>query len=321
MEIQFKLENFEGPLDLLIHLVEKNELNINEISISKIIDEYLLYIESAKEEKLSVKTEFLLMASELLEIKALSVLNKKEKEEKIEDLEFRIREYKKYKELSEQLSEYEKEYNISYTKDGEIFEKSESQEIDISSLTLQRIFDEYKKFFYEEKREEMKINVEPIFSVQEGIDEITQKLGSDKKLIFSSLLAKNYSRIKIVALFLAILELYRNGIIDIISEENIQIELVGWNKMENMFLFVYGRLREFYSKEKLEDVKSMITSKAETKGLLFDYNGDAVMIEDVDHTVYGNLIVASDMNLLLRHTDNFMGFNKRNICRRDNRAC
>ncbi len=227
MEIQFKLENFEGPLDLLIHLVEKNELNINEISISKIIDEYLLYIESAKEEKLSVKTEFLLMASELLEIKALSVLNKKEKEEKIEDLEFTIREYKKYKELSEQLSEYEKEYNISYTKDGEIFEKSESQEIDISSLTLQRIFDEYKKFFYEEKREEMKINVEPIFSVQEGIDEITQKLGSDKKLIFSSLLAKNYSRIKIVALFLAILELYRNGIIDIISEENIQIELVG----------------------------------------------------------------------------------------------
>ena len=227
MEIQFKLENFEGPLDLLIHLVEKNELNINEISISKIIDEYLLYIESAKEEKLSVKTEFLLMASELLEIKALSVLNKKEKEEKIEDLEFRIREYKKYKELSEQLSEYEKEYNISYTKDGEIFEKSESQEIDISSLTLQRIFDEYKKFFYEEKREEMKINVEPIFSVKEGIDEITQKLGSDKKLIFSSLLAKNYSRIKIVALFLAILELYRNGIIDIISEENIQIELVG----------------------------------------------------------------------------------------------
>ena len=297
MEIQFKLENFEGPLDLLIHLVEKNELNINEISISKIIDEYLLYIESAKEEKLSVKTEFLLMASELLEIKALSVLNKKEKEEKIEDLEFRIREYKKYKELSEQLSEYEKEYNISYTKDGEIFEKSESQEIDISSLTLQRIFDEYKKFFYEEKREEMKINVEPIFSVQEGIDEITQKLGSDKKLIFSSLLAKNYSRIKIVALFLAILELYRNGIIDIISEENIQIELVGWNKMENMFLFVYGRLREFYSKEKLEDVKSMITSKAETKGLLFDYNGDAVMIEDVDHTVYGNLIIIKFNNI------------------------
>ena len=82
--------------------------------------------------------------------------------------------------------------------------------------------------------------------------------------------------------------------------------------MENIFLFVYGRLREFYSKEKLEDVKSMITSKAETKGLLFDYNGDAVMIEDVDHTVYGNLIVASDMNLLLRHTDNFMGFNEEN---------
>ena len=227
MEIKFKLENFEGPLDLIVHLVEKSELDINKIFISKIIDDYLAYIESAKEEKLSVKTEFLLMATELLEIKALSVLNKKEKEEKIEDLEFRIKEYKRFKELSEKLAEMEQEYNICYTKEGAVFEKSESQEIDLSTLTLKRIFEEYKKFIHEEKKEEMKINLEPLFSVEEGISEIKEKLETEKKLSFSSLLIKNYSRIKIVALFLAILELYRNGVIDIISEESIQIELAG----------------------------------------------------------------------------------------------
>ena len=68
MEIKFKLDNFEGPLDLMLHLVEKKELNINSINISAIIDEYMEYIENAKNDNLAIKTEFLLMASELLEI-------------------------------------------------------------------------------------------------------------------------------------------------------------------------------------------------------------------------------------------------------------
>ena len=225
MEIKFKLDNFEGPLDLMLHLVEKKELNINSINISAIIDEYMEYIENAKNDNLAIKTEFLLMASELLEIKALSVLNKKEKEEKEENLEQRILEYKRFKELAEKLSELEQEYNIPYTKSGEVFEKTENTEIDLSTLTMQRLFDEYKKYTIEDKKEEMKINIEPLFSVADGVTEVRERLTREKRFEFASLLANNYTRVKIIALFLALLELYKSGEIDINGENKIMIEV------------------------------------------------------------------------------------------------
>ena len=225
MEIKFKLDNFEGPLDLMLHLVEKKELNINSINISAIIDEYMEYIENAKNDNLAIKTEFLLMASELLEIKALSVLNKKEKEEKEENLEQRILEYKRFKELAEKLSELEQEYNIPYTKSGEVFEKTENTEIDLSTLTMQRLFDEYKKYTEEEKKEEKKINIEPLFSVADGVTEVRERLTREKRFEFASLLANNYTRVKIIALFLALLELYKSGEIDINGENKIMIEV------------------------------------------------------------------------------------------------
>lgn len=85
--IQIKIENFEGPLDLLIHLIEKKKMDINAINISQIIDDYLNYIHVQKELNLKIKVEFLVMATELIEIKAYSVLNRDKKLEKIENLE------------------------------------------------------------------------------------------------------------------------------------------------------------------------------------------------------------------------------------------
>ena len=74
--IQIKIDNFEGPLDLLIHLIEKKKMDINEINISQIIDDYLGYIHTQKELNLKIKVEFLIMATDLIEIKAYSVLNR-----------------------------------------------------------------------------------------------------------------------------------------------------------------------------------------------------------------------------------------------------
>ena len=82
--IQIKIENFEGPLDLLIHLIEKKKMDINEINISQIIDDYLGYIHAQKELNLKIKVEFLMMATDLIEIKAYSVVNRDKKFEKIE---------------------------------------------------------------------------------------------------------------------------------------------------------------------------------------------------------------------------------------------
>jgi len=83
--IQIKIDNFEGPLDLLIHLIEKKKMDINEINISQIIDDYLGYIHAQKELNLKIKVEFLIMATDLIEIKAYSVLNRDKKLEKIEN--------------------------------------------------------------------------------------------------------------------------------------------------------------------------------------------------------------------------------------------
>ena len=78
--INVKIDNFEGPLDLLIHLIEKKQMKITEINISQIIDDYLNYIKQQKEENLKIKVEFLIMATDLIEIKAYSILNKEKNE-------------------------------------------------------------------------------------------------------------------------------------------------------------------------------------------------------------------------------------------------
>ena len=85
--IQVKIENFEGPLDLLNHLIEKKKMDVNAINISQIIDDYLSYIHAQKELNLKIKIEFLVMATDLIEIKAYSVLNRGKKLEKIENTE------------------------------------------------------------------------------------------------------------------------------------------------------------------------------------------------------------------------------------------
>ena len=109
MELNFKLDNFEGPLELLLHLVESKEMSIYEISISKIIDEYLILISNLTENNVQIKVEFLVMAAELLEIKALSILNYKKKIEREKSLEQKLIDYKVIKYLANDLQGMENE--------------------------------------------------------------------------------------------------------------------------------------------------------------------------------------------------------------------
>ena len=107
-----KIENFEGPLDLLCHLIDKNKMNINDIRLSEITDQYIEYINKMEEMNLEVTSEFLIMASTLIYLKSKSLLPKQnEEEEEIseEELLRRIIEYKKYKEIKKTLiAMYEK---------------------------------------------------------------------------------------------------------------------------------------------------------------------------------------------------------------------
>lgn len=112
-KIQIKIENFEGPLDLLCHLIDKNKMDIYEINLNEITDQYIEYINQMEKQKLAISSEFLIMASTLLLIKSRGLLPSSDSqgEEEIteEELIRRIVEYKKYKEITSALREMYKE--------------------------------------------------------------------------------------------------------------------------------------------------------------------------------------------------------------------
>ena len=225
--IQVKIENFEGPLDLLIHLIEKKKMDVNAINISQIIDDYLSYIHAQKELNLKIKIEFLVMATDLIEIKAYSVLNRDKKLEKIENLEKKIIEYQLFKEISELFSKHENEYNIPYTRTGTESMGSEIIEYDISSLSLDNLFKSLKNLItsklndrnkFEEK---MIVNLEEDdYSAEDAYTEISQTIQTNEEVEFNHLLKNKFSKSRIVTLFLCILDMFKNGEIDIIAKEN-----------------------------------------------------------------------------------------------------
>ena len=225
--IQVKIENFEGPLDLLIHLIEKKKMDVNAINISQIIDDYLSYIHAQKELNLKIKIEFLVMATDLIEIKAYSVLNRDKKLEKIENLEKKIIEYQLFKEISELFSKHEIEYNIPYKRTGTESMGSEIIEYDISSLSLDNLFKSLKNLItsklndrnkFEEK---MIVNLEEDdYSAEDAYTEISQTIQTNEEVEFNHLLKNKFSKSRIVTLFLCILDMFKNGEIDIIVEEN-----------------------------------------------------------------------------------------------------
>ena len=223
--IQIKIENFEGPLDLLLHLIEKKKMDINSINVSQIIDDYLNYIHAQKELNLKIKVEFLIMATDLIEIKAYSILNRDKKFEKIENLEKKIIEYQLFKEISELFSKYENEYNVPYTRTGTESTGSEI-EYDISSLNLDNLFKSLKNLINSKMikknnfEERMILNLEDDnYSTEEAHNEISEIIKEDRKVEFNHLLKNKFSKSRIVTLFLCILDMFKNGEIDIIVEE------------------------------------------------------------------------------------------------------
>ena len=226
--IQIKIENFEGPLDLLIHLIEKKKMDINSINISQIIDDYLSYIHTQKGLNLKIKVEFLIMATDLIEIKAYSILNRDTKIKKIEKLEKKIIEYQLFKEISELFSKYENEYNVPHTRTGTESMGNEIIEYDISSLNLDNLFKSLNNLINSKMMkkdnlgERMILNLEDDnYSTEEAHNEISEIIKEDRKVEFNHLLKNKFSKSRIVTLFLCILDMFKNGEIDIIVEENI----------------------------------------------------------------------------------------------------
>jgi segregation and condensation protein A len=223
-DLSIKLDNFEGPMELLLHLVEAKEMSIYEIQISKVIDEYLLILSEMKENNIHIKVEFLVMASELLEIKALSILNFKKKLEKEKNLEQKLIDYKVIKYLAKDIEKLENECNLPFKRKGLDIKLDDYREIDLSKLSLKLVFETYYNVLKEsEEKEVMEINIEESYSLTEEMNFIIEKIKIVKELSYDKIFEEAKSRLHLVYIFLAVLELYREKIIEV-SDINIYYE-------------------------------------------------------------------------------------------------
>ncbi len=244
MEMQFKLEVFEGPLDLLLHLIEKNKVNIYDIPIAEITDQYLEYIDEMKRQDLNVMSEFLVMAATLLNIKSKMLLPKEEVEvEEEEDpraeLVQQLLEYKMYKTYAYELRDRQVDADQIFYKvptiPDEVLAYEEPVDVDelISDLTLNKLnlifqsvlkreksrVDPVRSRFGEIKKEEV--------SLEEKMEEILSFARAHKTFSFRELLERQSSRVQIVVTFLVILEMMKAGEIHIVQEkifDDIRIE-------------------------------------------------------------------------------------------------
>lgn len=215
-----KIENFEGPLDLLCHLIDINKMSINDIKISDIADQYMDYIKQMEEMNLDITSEFLVMASTLLYLKSKSLLPKQDKEEEElteEELIRRIIEYKKYKEISNKLKENFLLYSKSFFRQAEEIQ-----------LPTQKIEKNYEKNIIPEiyekliKKNEKKINdnaknIEKIaiidtYTVASKVRDMFKVLIKNKKFIFNKLFSvKEHNKQEVVTAFSGLLEMSRRN--------------------------------------------------------------------------------------------------------------
>lgn len=211
-EVVLKLNNFEGPFDLLLNLIEKNKMKISDINISQLIDEYLEVLKVSKRENIEIKSDFIIIASELIEIKTLNLLNLDKDKEKETNLRRRLEEHKIFKEVIPKVAKLEKEFNISYSRgESKRVIKKIAKDYDLTSLTTDDIFEVYKKYFDTvDMSEMMELNLMKQYDIKEVMDNILMKVYF-KKWLIDDLFLEAENKLHLIYIFLGILELYKDS--------------------------------------------------------------------------------------------------------------
>ncbi|MCX8130199.1 MAG: segregation/condensation protein A [Clostridia bacterium] len=215
---QIKIQNFEGPFDLLFHLIEKNQVNIYDIPVNEITDQYMEYLFAMQEMDLEIASEFLVMAATLLHIKSRMLLpDKKEKrEEEVdprEELVLKLIQYKKYKEFSQALKQREKEWEKVFYKLPELIEfKRDDEILELSPEELKRVYvamlERNRKKLNNTAGKMAQIIQHEKVSLKSKMREIVRNLINKAYVTFSEVFfSKGKSRTEIVTGFLAMLEL------------------------------------------------------------------------------------------------------------------
>ena len=223
-----KIDNFEGPLDLLCHLIDKNKMNIYDINLSEITDQYIEFLKEQEKLNLEIASEFVVMASTLLFLKSKNLLPKQEEEEEEiteEELIRRIIEYKKFKEISKVL----REKYIIFSNRYYGFE----EKIDLPKQKLEKKYDEaiipeiYENLVEKnnEKINQNAKNIEKIaitdnYTVASKVREMFRVLIKQKRFVFNKLFSiKKHNKQEVVTAFSGLLELSRRSKVETIQEE------------------------------------------------------------------------------------------------------
>ena len=243
MAILVKLEVFEGPLDLLLHLIEKNKVDIYDIPIVEITDQYLEYVRNMETEDMNIISEFLVMAATLIDIKCKMLLPKQENEEGEEEedpraeLVQKLLEYKMYKYMSYELKDRQIDAGKALFKAPSIpkeimdFKEPVNYEELVGEMNLQKLNEIFNSMI---RRQEDR--VDPIRSkfgnvekdeipLEEKQNYIFLYLNNNNECSFRQLLEKQHSKLEIIVTFLVVLELMKVGQI-IISQDNLFDDII-----------------------------------------------------------------------------------------------
>lgn len=234
-KLSFKLENFSGPLDLLLALIRKSKLEIEDVEISKLTEQYLEVMKDISTVDMEVASEFIEYAAILIEIKSKKLLPKvTEDAEDPEDSEYmlklRLREYQMFKEANEKLKELES--NDKFYKQPE--KEANKVRVVIKDMNLDLLLDAFVGIMHKvnkiEKSKESKEITKELFTVEQKISTIKDCLISREKINFSELFLESTTKEEVITTFMALLELIKMQFIRVRQDEiftDIQIEKTG----------------------------------------------------------------------------------------------
>ena len=223
MTFNINIQNFEGPLDLLLFFVQRDKMDIYDIQISKITNDFLKYIEEMDEMNLDIGAEFIFLASILMKIKSKMLLpvNENEKDEELidlkRDLSNKLIEYKKYKQISSILIDIHDDYNrthkVSIKKNFNNY-KSIYNKVDMNDF-----ISIFSKLINQIEFEDYNINLDTV-TVNDQIKYIKSYLDYKSKVSLDMIIKNYKDKIYIICTFIAILDLLKNNYIKILQKEN-----------------------------------------------------------------------------------------------------
>lgn len=228
MDYNIKIDAFEGPLDLLLHLIKEKNVDIYDISIEEITKSYLDYINKMEELNINIASSYLVMAAELMEIKSKSLLPKVESEEDNEEevvsrenLINKLVEYKKYKEMTEVFKELEINRNNIYIKPPENINNYVNNEIYNEEIEIDKLVEAMKNFLNRKELEKpLKTKItNKEYSVKERKNSIRNIIRNKKRVEFTELF-EEYNKSYIAVTFLSVLELAKEHELKISQDKN-----------------------------------------------------------------------------------------------------